>query len=153
MLISFPLQHTNPKSNNKTKLVSLITSHYKVSERDANTAVYYATKHTDESFPSKLDVLAIIAVESGFRSKAKSPTGVGYMQVFYRKTHSDSDNILAGVYLLKEYYGILKDKRATLLAYNAGISKYRKKRYTAAYYKKFLKEREIIKTMLEKETK
>jgi hypothetical protein len=150
MLLSTQVQHASIKPDAHKKIALLISEKYKVTLKDAHAAVYYASKYTDESFPTKKDVLAIIAVESGFRSKAKSKTGVGYMQIFYRKTKSDADNVVAGVDLLREYYKILKTERAAILAYNSGIGKYKKKRYTVVYYKKFLKERMAIQLLIEK---
>lgn len=133
----------------------------------ARTAVYKAFElgGTDLSvFPSAVDILAVIAVESKFNPRAVSRTGAyGLMQIQMKVhgtgTHpgnrqgyrSPAANIEKGVEILQEYKGLLVSPSRTLVGYNEGpgaaVNKCGRQRYkpcATRYVSKVQKERAKI---------
>jgi hypothetical protein len=128
-------------------LVSNITTRFKLPVPVIADIVSLAAKYAFEDFPKKHDILAIIAVESSYKAKALLQGCYGLMQV-QKKSHLNkiqgrslylaTVNIEIGASILRQYYLLLnKDKRAAILAYNAGIGNYLKKRYKMQYYTKY----------------
>lgn len=111
--------------------------------------VYAATTFGYGGFPSAVDILAIISVESSFNSKASYRGSKGLMQIhvpahgknFIGKNIFDvKTNIEYGSDLLYEYYVLLgRNRKAAILAYNAGIGNYLKGRYNIEYWHKYQK--------------
>lgn len=144
ILLSNSTEHANPKHFD-TKLPKFISSTYKVPLKDAQKAVYYATIKTDDSFPTKTDVLAIISIESTFKHSAASKKGAkGWMQIKYRKTVSESDNIDAGIHLLRAYKELFKTEKAAVMAYNLGYGNYKKGKRNTRFYNKYLVEKKKL---------
>lgn len=135
-----------PKAD--TRLQDIIAKTYKTTREDAAKAITLAAIKTDGSFPSKLDVLAIIAIESNFRAKAKNGKAKGFMQILYKNTITESDNVQAGVDLLKFHMKHLKTEKASVIAYNIGIGSYKSGKRNEKYYRKFLKERNRLKSII-----
>jgi len=147
ILLSNNTEHTNPKHQD-AKLHSFIVSTYKTTNSQAHKVIYLANKKAKESFPSKHDILAIMSIESTFKSSAVSKKKAkGLMQVLYRKTYSEEDNVDAGVDLLVEYKRLLKSEKAAIIAYNVGIGNYKKGLRNKAYYEKFIREKELLKSI------
>lgn len=140
ILLSSNIQHTNPK-HFSNKLPNFISTNYKVSIGQAHKVVYYATMKTNSSFPTRDDVLAIMSIESGFKTDSISKKkAIGLMQILYKETNGDADNVESGVALLREYNYILKSEKAAIIAYNVGISNYKKGVRNTKFYIKYLKE-------------
>jgi soluble lytic murein transglycosylase-like protein len=112
-------------------------------------------------FPTTLDIISIIRVESAFNANAINPersshrgASMGLMQV-QRGSLNVSTNMHKGVALLREYYIRLgRDKAAAVKSYNIGIGAYKKGKATISasqYYAKFRKRRaEYIKYYVNK---
>lgn len=112
------------------RLAEHISKKWKIDYRLAIGYVDLAAKHqAPAGFPSKVDILAVAQVESGFREKAKdskSPS-VGLMQI-NTAAHKVSKaametaelNIEKGAEILKQYRAKVKTDSAALVAYNAG---------------------------------
>jgi hypothetical protein len=147
ILLSNNLEHTNPKHFD-TELPKFISTTYKVPLKEAQRAVYYATIKTTDNFPTKTDVLAIMSIESGFKHKSVSGKGAkGWMQIKYRKTISESDNIDAGIHLLKNYLELFKTEKAAIMAYNLGSGNYKKGKRNMRFYKKYLAEKKKLESI------
>lgn len=126
-------------NTNITPIVEHISKKYKVKKSNIRVIVKKVSGLVDAKFPRKDDVLAIIEIESNFKTNAKSSSGAkGLMQVLYKKTNSDSDNILAGVELLREYRLRLGSDEAAVHAYNVGIGAFIRGKRSKPYYKKYL---------------
>ena len=99
-----------------------------------------------DGFPTGLDVLTIISVESDFKPKAFYKKSVGLMMVqakdrkLRKKLQEPLLNIQAGVALLESYDEILGSPEAAIKAYNVGIGNYQSKRFKKSaqtYWAKF----------------
>lgn len=91
-------QHDVQPPSTDGKLITNISAEYKISKQQAAEAVYLASKHAHETFPTKLDILAIMAIESRFNPKAISISNAkGLMQILYTKTRNSAENVYAGV--------------------------------------------------------
>ncbi len=116
-----------------------LSQEYKVPVTNIFSIIRHINASVDGSFPSKVDVLSVMAIESSFRYTAKSKSNAyGLMQVKYRKTNGIQDNISAGVWLLKDYKKALKTEKAAIIAYNVGIGNYSKGVRNEKYYQKYL---------------
>ena len=78
-------------------------------------------------FPTALDILAIIGVESSFKPNARGFGGQGIMQINPRVHEVENlwdieINMNFGVSLLKQYYSKAKSETLALLFYNMGPS-------------------------------
>jgi len=101
-------------------------------------------------FPTYLDILAVIRVESAYRTNAINPEkgipSVGIMQV--RGGSKDLDkNMIAGTGLLRQYYKRLDSSENAIRSYNVGIGTFKagKAKISAdQYYKKFLHHRKQL---------
>jgi len=109
-----------------TKLTKYISRNYDIPKNKAYKIVIKADAHSSKTFPQLEDILAIIAVESRFKTEARSPTNaVGLMQIVYKKSSTNVEqNIKDGSTLLKKYYHLTKSKDATIQSYNIGIGSY-----------------------------
>ena len=137
-----------PKVVNLSPLYNFIQEKYKVGSAQAKKVVHLASKNAHKEFPNAYDILAIMSIESTFKSNAISTSKAkGLMQVKYKKTNSDEENVLAGVELLIEYRKKLNTEKAAIIAYNVGITNYKKGIRNTKYYNKFLKERELLKNI------
>lgn len=89
--------------------------------------VYYASLNEDSIFPTKIDILAVIAVESGFDARALHPKGpsVGLMQVNAgvhggKGLYQPSTNVRRGSAILKKYWTYSHSRSTTFVVYNSG---------------------------------
>lgn len=85
-----------------------------------------------DMFPTPLDILAVIAVESGFKSSAKSADGgnVGYMQINsiihkipVLQLNNPQINVEKGYDILVRYRKLAGSDQRALVFYNAGPGK------------------------------
>lgn len=125
--------------NKNEILVTHISSEYRVHPKKVYKVLSKIDSIIGYGFPRKSDILAIIAIESRFKSAAISPKGAkGLMQILYKNTNNDYDNLVAGIKLLKEYKELLGSDKAAVHAYNIGIGNYRKGVRSNNYYSKYL---------------
>lgn len=109
-------------------LVQYLADRYKRPELEMARIVQYAYEFGNvKSFPTPLDILSVIAVESRFDPKAEHPVGPsqGLMQVNLgvHKTpdlKTISTNIKKGVEILSQYRSLTKTDHHALVYYNAG---------------------------------
>jgi hypothetical protein len=130
-------------------LVKVILKRHKVEQPLAEQIVALAHKYERNDFPRAIDILAVVGIESEFRPHVKSQLAtdpaVGLMQVrlgiwkINPKEMADIENhIKYGSRILADYYDQLKgNKKAAIIAYNAGITAYRNREYTYRYVRKF----------------
>lgn len=139
------------------KLVHALAERFHKPETLIQRVVAAATNSARGVFPTRDDILAIIAVESGFNPQAHYKGSFGLMQVQMashgkamkgRNPHNVEDNVKVGTDILYEYYLALGcDKRAAILAYNAGIGSYLMRRYRPQYYMKYRQQLTAIQEM------
>jgi hypothetical protein len=134
---------------------SLSTS-YKVPLSISDRIVKAADRNAYSDFPSRNDILAIIAVESSLNPSASNRGNEGLMQIrkkshlsklLGRNLYNIEVNIEIGSAVLREYFLQLKSKKAAVLAYNVGIGNYIRKRIRMEYYLKYSKHLKIISKM------
>lgn len=122
-----------------------ISSKYKCKTEVANQVVLSAKEHSFKDFPTRDDILAIVAIESRFNPFARQGGSFGLMQVLV-KTHKDlirdknsvSDQIRVGSNILRQYYvDSGKSKSAAIMSYNSGPGAYRIGVRATKYYKKY----------------
>jgi len=120
------------------KLTQFISTKYNVSDTAVKKVVEYAHRQGDKVFPTPIDILSIIAIESSFNKYAVSKARAkGYMQVLYKETTFDiRTNINDGTHLLREYSRVMP-KDAAVQAYNVGIGNYKKGMRNTEYLAKF----------------
>lgn len=106
-------------------LVSYISTEYKIPPSVAASIVTAANKHSyKHTFPTSLDILAIIAIESNFKQYATNKNAKGLMQVLYKPTSYNIDrNVEDGSNLLKTYKKWLKPDEI-VMSYNIGLGAY-----------------------------
>lgn len=128
-----------PNQVNDYRLISHISSTYGVQLQKAEEIVKTATKLGESTFPTKIDILAIIAIESNFNqfARAKGSSAKGLMQILYKPTSFEVEkNLTDGANLLKDYRSRL-DIDAAVQAYNVGIGAYLKGTRNKDYLNKF----------------
>jgi soluble lytic murein transglycosylase-like protein len=120
----------------------------KIPSEEIRLIVNSAIKHESKEgeFPSRYDILAVIAVESGFNCKAKNGKDSGCMQInrghwpsFPEEAFWDIDeNIRYGAYLLENYFQKNNgDTNVALKIYNSGETAVRNNREKPGYSEKF----------------
>ena len=155
-LISITLEIAEPKLQHIPNVPSPLSS---CISQKWNLPINQATKISEaaasiankDRFPSQLDVLSIVAIESGFDVSARSKSGArGLMQILYKKSQYDiHSNISDGVYLLNDYKDRLKSNEAAIHAYNLGIGNYLKGKRNKQYLAKFNKFKKYFTTIKE----
>ncbi len=147
LLISIPTHDSLVKHTKNHALISHISKEYKVDVGKVSYLVARVEDETKKDFPSKIDVLSIIAIESRFKTDATSNKGAkGWMQIRYKKVANEYENILAGIELLTTYRRLLGSERAAIQAYNVGIKNYRDGMRNEKYYQNYFKtKKELIK--------
>ncbi len=128
-----PVYDTQLQSIDSTALK--ISMEYKISLMSAAFILSKVNEQTNNSFPSRSDVLAIMCVESSFQHKIRN----GLMQIVYTKTYGIEDNIAKGVWLLRDYKSRLGSNEAAIQAYNIGLGSYTSGIRNKSYYKRYLK--------------
>jgi hypothetical protein len=101
----------------------------------SSKVVELARKLAFADFPKAQDILAIARVESRFMANARNKQSIGIMQVNYGPWDL-TENMNAGVKLLREYFVLLGSEKAAITAYNCGPSNYRKGRCGDVYFNK-----------------
>lgn len=145
MLVCIPTNDTVLKHNKDWKLMDYISQKYNVEHKEVEKILKIVDPKLNKPFPSRIDVLSIIAIESRFNKHAFSAKGArGWMQILYKKVHTEEENILAGIELLEDYHQKLGSQKATIQAYNVGITNYRKGSRNEKYYNKFIKTKEEL---------
>lgn len=113
--------------------------------------VVVASRYAHKDYPTLVDILAFMWVESSFNSSAKNPnhkvpgSSNGIMQVNHGPFELE-DNIAAGVKIARLYYRMTGSKEGATKAYNIGIGNYLNGKMTISaeeYYQKFKLARRI----------
>lgn len=122
------------------KLTKYISNTFKIelglAEYIVTTAHNYGYRN---SFPTPIDILAIIAIESRFDKNVTSHTNdKGLMQISYKKTLFDVEtNMNDGVSLLRFSIEQLPNKDSAIQAYNVGVTGYKKGVRNIVYLNRF----------------
>lgn len=138
------------KNRDDLVLIKSVASRFKKSEDLIRTIVFTASKYAYSDFPKKEDILAVIAVESTYNTKAHHRGSWGLMQIEARShkskyvgmdiTNIDA-NIKIGSEILREYYLLSKRNRVgALTSYNVGIGSYLQGKRNPTYISKLNKE-------------
>lgn len=136
-------------------LTTYISNKYKVDKEDIKDVVKTAYfLGDDKTFPTPIDILSIIAIESSFNKFALSRTkDKGVMQVSYKPTSFDIlINMQDGVHLLVTYRKSLP-KDATIQSYNLGIGRYKEGKRNKTYLSKFNKIKRQLETVIQNKRK
>lgn len=135
----------NTLSTKDIKVSQAISEKYKCSTEVAQKVVYHASEHAYQDFPTRDDILAIIAMESRFNPFAKQGGSFGLMQVLL-KTHkglitnknSVEDQVRVGSIILRQYYiDAGRSRKAAVMSYNVGPGAYKKGVRPTKYYKSY----------------
>ena len=121
------------------RLTNHISKTYKINIGHAEHIVITAYNYGyHASFPTPIDILAIIAIESRFNKNITSHTNdKGLMQISYKKTTFDvENNMYDGVSLLRLNAEQLHPD-AAIQAYNIGVPGYKKGRRNLVYLNRF----------------
>lgn len=121
------------------KISSYLSTKYKRDIKEIKEVVKVAYKYGHKHhFPTHIDILAIIAIESSFNKYAVSSANAkGVMQVLYKRSSFNlEDNVSDGVWLLKDYKAKLPVEGA-IQAYNVGIGNYKSGMRNIDYLNKF----------------
>ncbi len=134
----------------RQQYVQAIVAKYPVTEYIAEKIVQAAQQNQQPVFPRTKDILAIIGIESSFRhnvsSKLASDPAVGLMQVrpgvWKTEIHPSmlthiEGQIKAGAYVLTRYYQDTHSKLGAVMAYNVGITAYRRGKTNWRYVNKY----------------
>jgi hypothetical protein len=116
-------------------LIKSVASRFRKPEALIQEIVNTAQKYSYEDFPKRNDILAVIAVESTFNTKAHHHGSWGLMQIEAKSHRGKFDNIRQltdietnikiGSDLLREYYSLLRfNRNSALTAYNVGIGSF-----------------------------
>lgn len=124
-------------------LADSITSRFKTSKDVALKIVRLAGEYAYDVFPTKTDILTIIEMESSFKETARYGDCFGLMMI-KRKYHPEGTkgpeaNIRTGAQMLNDHYLTLGSVKAAIIAFNAGVGSYQKRRYTLKYYLKYIR--------------
>lgn len=149
-----PIHQVSLTNDHKVRLVHALAERFKKPEALIQRVVKAANAAAYKGYPSRNDILAVIAVESGFDPKAVKSGSLGLMQVLssaHRKAlrginpYNIEHNVSVGASILRDYYESLRhNKRSSILAYNVGIGSFLKKQYKIEYYRKYLRELAFI---------
>lgn len=136
----------------------ILTTHYNL-RRDYAYQLADVIRTASETQEVPIDVLiSVMAIESRFDYEAHSPChAIGLMQVRPDvwggvnpfNIHDRYENVLAGAWILRQYYDELGSWQKAVAAYNIGITHYRQGRAkpaAARYLSKYNKERKTITT-------
>jgi hypothetical protein len=132
----------------RQRFAEVVIKKFKVKRPLAEQVVALAQKYQTPIFKTK-DILAIISIESRFKPDAKSPLkkdpARGLMQVrpgVWRIHLADfaelENHVKHGIRILHTYHRQLGDKLATVMAYNIGITAYRKGRENLQYVQNYV---------------
>lgn len=123
------------------KLIYHISNTYGIHLDKAEEIVIVAKEEAGEAFPTHIDILAVVAIESKFKqyAKNKGSRAKGLMQILYKPSSFAIDkNIADGTDLLKSYNRLLNhNKDAVIQAYNVGIGAYINGSRNKSYLRKF----------------
>jgi hypothetical protein len=141
------------------RLVNKVLAKSDVEENLVREAVKHAVKYERAVFPRAEDLVAVIGIESSWNPNAKSSLAtdpaIGLTQIRPavwqhkigdpKKLEKVENQIKYSALILEEYHVRLKDKRKTVIAYNAGITAFYEERYDDKYINKFQRELKHIK--------
>lgn len=115
-----------------------------------NKAIALAEMHSHPEFPTAVDLLAIMHVESEFKPRAIGTGGRGLMQV-RKGSFNPSVNVRQGAEYLREMYEKYSSRNKAFQAYNIGPGNLKKGKLLSRsriYLKKVLAARKIYSKQL-----
>lgn len=128
-------------------LINRIVTVAKVPYETARAIVIAAEELAYKDFPKKVDILAVIGVESTFQNHVSDGLGsCGLMQVNPAANKLDHGvvcsfpltNMKHGVRILRQNYESTGSAKDALLVYNSGLGNFRQGIYKESYYHNFL---------------
>lgn len=136
VVVDIPKVAEKIQESKNDALSEKIAERYKIPLELSKDIVKVAEEHSDNVFPSKKLLLAVMAVESSYRPSITNDHGAsGLMQVIpkYHREKIGGRSILdirvnveVGAKILREYYDLLGRRAdAAILAYNAGPAAYK----------------------------
>lgn len=144
-LVQIPITEASGIPNTNT--AKFISSNWKtIPLKQSIRLIDIVKANTTKTFPTALDVLAIISIESSFKVRAVGNAGeIGVMQIAYKPSDFNlQTNIRDGVYLLRYYRKVLGSNEAAIHAYNIGIGNYLKGKRNYIYYRKHISAKRIL---------
>lgn len=129
------------------RMAGEIAKQYNCQFSVAALVVDLAEKYSHPVFPTKLDILATIAIESRFNPNASYRGSKGLMQVLISSHRKDippgrfdiEQQIKVGALIHKQNYSELHNAKASVMAYNVGLGAYKKGKRPNPYWDKFRK--------------
>ena len=128
-------------------LVQQLADKWKRSPDYIQRIVDYARQHSRPDFPRLPHLLAIMAVESRFDTRARSKGNVGLMQINLAangsrlRNRSPEENVRVGAEILREgYFKLNGNHKGAVLSYNTGLGAYKQGRRNTAYWRKYKQE-------------
>lgn len=138
-------------ADRKRRIAQVIVAKYRAKPDIATEVVELAHKYAGDQFPQPHDLITVVAIESSFnpnaRSKLRRDPAVGLTQIrpgvwkhliANRAELKDVENqIKYGSIILADYYKRIGTREGALIAYNAGLTAYRKGRHNMRYIEKY----------------
>lgn len=128
-------------------LVKQLAERWRRSPAHIQRIVEYAREHARPDFPRLPHLLAIMAVESRFDTRARSKGNVGLMQINLSangsrlRNRSPEENVRVGAEILREgYFKLNKNHKGAVLSYNTGLGAYKSGVRNYAYWRKYKQE-------------
>jgi hypothetical protein len=133
----------------KETYVSTINNIFNGADKNVvRQVVDLAHKYERPDFPRAKDILSIVAIESSFdpsaKSKLKKDPAIGLTQIRpgvwnipKEELNNIENQIKHGADILAHYFDKLKDKESAIIAYNKGITAFKKGKYDQKYLNKF----------------
>jgi hypothetical protein len=142
-----------PVMMEREQMIRSIIQRHRIDSVSATQIVDLAYKYQDDTFPRAHDIVAIIGIESEFKSKAKSKLrhdpAIGLTQirpkawshVIKRSELSTIEGqVKYGAYILHAYYKSLENKENAVVAYNIGLKAFRRGDDSPNYLTKYRRE-------------
>lgn len=132
-------------------LVKQLAERWRRSPGYIQRIVEYARAHARPDFPRLPHLLAIMAVESRFDTRARSKGNVGLMQINLSangsrlRNRSPEENVRVGAEILREgYFRLNGNHKGAVLSYNTGLGAYKQGVRNTAYWRKYKRELEWL---------
>lgn len=142
-----PTVEVAPSNKAEESLAQRISAQYNVDTPLPRSVVGFAKAYGRDTFPTYKDILAVIAVESSFNPSAENNGAYGLMQIQFehhkekalspKSLKNPLHNVAIGSSVLKEYYALLRNRDAAILAYQSGPESYIRGEYNPEYLRRF----------------
>jgi len=161
VILSLPFDVSRGTINESDRphiLTRSIVERFSADPKVVDDALKFAEIYAYPDFPRAIDITAVIGIESSWKISAVSPfqydAAVGLTQIRPkvwkdmiadpRELYSVNRQIMYSSKILRDYYLKLGSKSAALIAYNAGITNFKKKIFDTKYLVKYNKEMKIL---------